>query len=306
MGFPTTPTWAASKNYLWHSNPESRPLCRTYFDKCYVRVKISLAWRIIKGEVEGDKDWAWHVIKLYDNDNAKMMSGRTVQTQSEDVLLGEGDIEEAIAKGADAFSKYKPRDWDNGKDERQLEICRDEFGEVLRAVVEGVRDAAAQMGLNRLEGESEIFANLPGVTLPYNGRPDFSKQIELKTKWSSFDQRAKSGKRTASLPTQPTWSHLSQVAGYGHGTGRPQCIVYANSNGYKVFTADNCDLLTQEGMASVLKHVAAKCRIREKQLQAASTVEELIGLVEPDFGHMWGWDVHPDVLAEAKTLWGFR
>ena len=94
MGFPRTPTWAASKNYLWHSNPESRPLCRTYFDKCYVRVKISLAWRIIKGEVEGDKDWAWHIINLYDNDSAKMMSGRTVQTQSEDVLLGEGDIEE--------------------------------------------------------------------------------------------------------------------------------------------------------------------------------------------------------------------
>ena len=177
---------------------------------------------------------------------------------------------------------------------------------MLRAVVEGVRDAASQLGINRLEGEHEMFAKIPGLVLPYNGRPDFSRSIELKTKWSSYDQRAKSGKRTASLPTQPTWGHLSQVAGYGHGTGRPQAIVYANQTGYRVFTAENCDLLTPEGMASVLNHVAAKCRIRERQLQAATNVEELIGLVEPDFGHMWGWDVHPDVLDEAKRLWGFK
>lgn len=306
MGFPTTPTWASSKHYLWHSNPESRPLCRTYFDKCITRPKVNLAWKIIKGEVSGDKDLAFRTVNLYDNDNAKMMAGRTAQTLAEEVLLGEGDIEDVISRGSTAFSDYKPRSWDNGKDERQLEICRNEYGEVLRAVVEGVRDAAAQMGVNRLEGEHEMFANIPGLALPYNGRPDFSKQIELKTKWSNFDQRAKSGKRTASLPTQPTWGHLCQVAGYAHGTGRPQCIVYANSNGYRVFTGENCDLLTPEGMANVLNHVAAKCRIRERQLQAASNVEELIGLVEPDFGHMWGWDVHPDVLSEAKRLWGFK
>jgi len=306
MGFPTTPTWASSKHYLWHSNPESRPLCRTYYDKCITRPKVNLAWKIIKGEVSGDKDLAFRTVNLYDNDNAKMMAGRTAQTLAEEVLLGEGDIEDVISRGSTAFSDYKPRSWDNGKDERQLEICRNEYGEVLRAVIEGVRDAAAQMGVNRLEGEHEMFTKIPGLALPYNGRPDFSKQIELKTKWSNFDQRAKSGKRTASLPTQPTWGHLCQVAGYAHGTGRPQCIVYANSNGYRVFTAENCDLLTPEGMANVLNHVAAKCRIRERQLQAASNVEELIGLVEPDFGHMWGWDVHPDVLSEAKRLWGFK
>ena len=32
---------------------------------------------------------------------------------------------------------------------------------------------------------------------------------------------------------------------------------------------------------------------------------DLLKGIEPDFSHMWAWDIHPDVLKEAKQLWGF-
>ena len=35
------------------------------------------------------------------------------------------------------------------------------------------------------------------------------------------------------------------------------------------------------------------------------TEEHIDNNLEPDFSHMWAWDIHPDVLKEAKKLWGF-
>jgi hypothetical protein len=32
----------------------------------------------------------------------------------------------------------------------------------------------------------------------------------------------------------------------------------------------------------------------------------MLRLIEPDFGHMWAWDMRPAVLDEAKKLWGFK
>lgn len=267
-----------------------------------------MAWEILKGEKDGDSDLARHIVKLYDNDNANMFAGRTVQALAEKVLLGDHpiSIEEAVELGADMFSQYVPRDWDDGKDKSKHEINRGEFAEVLRAAVDGIQDAASQLGINQLIGETDVYTKLAGCQLPYYGKPDFSQQIELKTKWSTVDQRAKSGKRAASMPKTPTWSHLCQVSGYRAGTNKPQAIVYARAGSNAVYTGRNDDHLTDDGLDAALRHVIAKCKIRENQMKAASSTDELLLLVEPDFGHMWGWDVHPDVLDEAKKLWGFK
>jgi hypothetical protein len=160
--------------------------------------------------------------------------------------------------------------------------------------------------LNRIEGESEILTNLPGLELPYSGFPDFSRRIELKTKWSGVAANTKSGKRSASLPTQPDWNHVQQVAGYWAGTGLMQTIVYATAKGYRVFNEDNCDRLTQQGLQSALNHIVAKCAIRENLLKSTDSVEAMLRLIEPDFKHMWAWDMRPEVLSEAKQLWGFK
>ena len=306
MSVPSTPVWATQKHYFHHSNPASRPICRTLFEKCVVRPKVNQAWNVVKGDKVGDIHAAKATINLYKDDNANMLAGRVVQDCANLHLIDGHTIEAVIRQGMSRLDEYQPRTWDDGKDERKLAVNRDEFADVLTNAIEGVKEAHALYGLNRIDGESEIFTNLSGLELPYSGFPDFSRRIELKTKWSSAAANTKSGKRAASLPNQPDWSHTSQVAGYWAGTGLMQTIVYANAKDFRVFNADNSDRLTNEGLQAALNHIVAKCAIRENILKSAGSVEEMLRLIEPDFAHMWAWDMRPEVLLEAKKLWGFR
>ena len=306
MSFPTLPKWAKDKNYFWHSNPESRPLDVTYFDKLIIRPKVSLAWEILKNERDGDRDSASALIAKYDNDNANMFSGRLVQEMVEKFLLEHKSQEECIEYGSNAFNEYKPRTWDDGKDADKIEINRDEFATVFKNAAEGIQEAQLHLGLNQLEGEKEVFTNIEGLALPYYGKPDFTHQIELKTKWSTKDVRAKSGSRASSLPNQPVWSHLCQVAGYWYEKKRPQIIIYANKMGYRMFHSQNCEQLSEDALSATITHVAAKCRIREHQLKSTDSAHDLMQLIEPDFGHFYAWDRNPEVVDEAKKLWGFK
>ena len=284
-----------------------------------MRPKTDDAWKVVKGEKVGDKDAAFSVIHNYENDNAKMLAGRVVQDCANLVLIENHTLDAAIRQGMSRLDEYEPRTWDDGKDERQLIVVRDEFVDVLTNAIEGVKEAHAAYGLNRIEGESEIFANLPGLELPYSGFPDFSRRIELKTKWSGVAD-TKSGKRSAPLPQQPDWNHVCQVAGYWFGTGLMQTIVYARKTpttkrktpgaddavGYRVFNESNSDKLSKDGLQGAINHVVAKCAIRENLLKSTNSVDEMLRLIEPDFGHMWAWDMRPAVLDEAKKLWGFK
>jgi hypothetical protein len=304
MSAPFDKSWAFDKSYYHHSNP-SKPICATLYDKCVMRVAINSAWKVIKGETAGDVDAAWGIVKFYANDNANMQGGKIAQTCSDLVLLHGHTYEAALRHGMSLLDSYKPRTWDDGKDERKLAVNRDEFADVLRNAIDGVEEAHRLAGLNRIEGESEILVNLNGLELPYSGFPDYSRRIELKTKWSGATN-TKSGKRSAPLPSKPDWNHVMQVAGYWAGTGLMQTIVYARAKDYVVFNSDNCETLSQAGLQSALNYITAKCAIRENLLKSTDSVEAMLRLIEPDFKHMWAWDMRPEVLSEAKQLWGFK
>ena len=76
--------------------------------------------------------------------------------------------------------------------------------------------------------------------------------------------------------------------------------------GYRVFNESNSDKLSKDGLQGAINHVVAKCAIRENLLKSTNSVDEMLRLIEPDFGHMWAWDMRPAVLDEAKKLWGFK
>ena len=306
MSLPPSIKWAADKHYFHHSNPASKPLCRTLFEKCVIRPKLSQAWQVVKGDKVGDVQAAKATITLYKDDNANMLAGRVVQGGANLHLIDGHTIEAVIRQGLSRLDEYQPRTWDDGKDERKLAVNRAEFADVLTNAIEGVKEAHAHYGLNRIDGESEIFTNLSGLELPYSGFPDFSRRIELKTKWTTLDKRSKTGVKSASLPQQPDWPHVCQVAGYWAGTGLMQTIVYANAKDYGVMHADNSDRLTNDGLQAALNHITAKCAIRENILKSADSVEAMLRLIEPDFAHMWAWDCRPEVLNQAKKLWGFK
>jgi len=302
---PKDISWATKKHYLHHSNP-SRPLCATLFDKCVLRPRKNAAWKVLKGEADGDKIIAKQTIQFLDNDNANMLSGRIVQDCVNQHLLDGHSFDAVVRYGMALFDEYEPRGWDDGKDERKLSVNRDEYDLVIKNAVDGIREAHSLAGINQITGETEILTQLDGLDLPYSGFPDFSRRIELKTKWSGVAANTKSGKRSAALPSQPDWSHICQVAGYWAGTGLMQTIVYATAKDYRIFNADNCERLTEQGLQSALKHIIAKCAIRENLLKSTGSVEDMLRLVEPDFKHMWAWDMKPSLVDEAKTLWGFK
>lgn len=302
---PTVPTWAANKHYYWHSNPESRPVCQVYFDKCYIRPKKDHAWDIIKSKDKSAAALAYDTINLYNDDNSNMMAGRSVQEMCNKLLLENESEQSAISFGSDFFENYHPRDWDNGRDIDKHQINIAEFVDVFKSATNGIKEAANQLRINRLEGEENLMFKMPGLNLPYNGIPDFNGSIELKTKWSSISSKAKSGKTTASLPSKPLYSHVCQVAGYWFEKKRPQAIVYANKNDFRIFTDQNCELLTEEALNGVIRYMTGQLQIRENQMKAAKDVESLLRLVSPQFNHMWAWDYKSEVLREAKQIWGF-
>ena len=301
---PTDISWATDKHYFHHSNP-SKPLCVTLWDKCIIRPRKNAAWKVIKLETSGELDVARATVKLLDNDNANMLAGRTVQTCANQHLLEGHSFDAVYRNGMALFDEYQPRDWDEGKDERKLAVNRDELDLVLQNAIAGVREAHHAMGINDITGETEIFTSLPGLELPYSGFPDFSRRIELKTKWSSPTD-TKSGKRINSVPNSPDWNHLCQVAGYWAATGLLQSIVYANAKEARVFTPDNCDSLTERGLQAALKQIIGKCAIRENLLKSTNSIDELLRLIQPDFHPIWAWDMHPELVNEAKIFWGFK
>jgi len=300
------PDWSTHYAYKWHSNPRSRTTCRTFFDKCVARPALDRAFKVMKdgGASLEAKHTAKQDIDLYTfDDNAQMAAGRTVQTFCDDILLEDKDPSVALAEAVDAMQSYKPRTWDES-DAVKAEHRAAEITAVADAAITGLREALT--GVNDIYGEKEVFSNLEGCQLKYFGIPDYIGRVELKTKWDRASKTAKSGWSANSLPREPDLGHLFQVAGYWHGTGQLPTLVYANRLGYRIFNSDNCEKLTPENLKEILQLCAQDCRIREKILRAAhrmgGTIEDLLQLVEPQFGH-WSWDVKPQVKEIAKEIW---
>ena len=92
-----------------------------------------------KKETDGDVELAKETIERYDNDNANMFAGRTIQEMADEYFLEECEEEICIEKGAEKFSNYHPRNWDDGKDQRKLDVNRDEFTVIFKNAVEGIK-----------------------------------------------------------------------------------------------------------------------------------------------------------------------
>jgi len=299
------PDWATNYNYLWHSNPQSQPTCKTFFNKCYIRPQVNAAWKVVKDSsqsIEASQS-AWKTINKFKDDNANMLAGRTVQTFCDDVLLNDSTAADALVAAQATLSVYKPRQWDDS-DRSKYERRVDELELVADSALNGLREALR--GVNAIEGEREVWTEIPRCELPFFGKPDYIGRVELKTKWDR-PARSKSGWAQNSLPTKPTYPHLTQVAGYWAGTGLPQTLVYANKADFRIFTPENCEELQPDNLKRVWGAAARDCRIREGLLQAAHAlggdIRDLMRLVPPQFAHPFAWDVAPEVKAIALELW---
>ena len=303
------------KNYTHHSNPANRNDFLTFFDKCLIRPKKEQAWRILKNQMDGDRQWAREFVAMTQTNNPNMLSGKIVQEYCDDILLNDVSTGEAFRQLVVKLQEFTPLYWHDQEQENAVidhrlagkytlqesgkykiakageigDSCEIEL--VCQNALAGLREATT--GINKLEGEQNLLGELKDCTLPYNGRPDYSGRIELKTQW---DKIAYSDRPSVnSLPREPRREHLAQVAGYWALTGLMPTLVYANRLSYSVHYP------TQEILEETLEFIVKSCKRREKLLRATKTVEELLELCDPEWDHRYQWNgMHPDILRMAK------
>ena len=313
--FDLTPDWASRHNYYHHSNP-SKPDGATFYDKGVRRPAVNHAWQILKGAVDGSAVEARETIAKYGFDNINMTSGNIVQHYCDAVLLHGETGGEAYRSAVNELHDYTPPKHNDLEKEmaviahredplydldgRRVRSSDDAMGCELELVcsnaLDGLREALVLNGINDVEGEVDMWGQLDGCELKYNGRPDYCRRIELKTMW---DRQAHTDKPAAnSLPAAATHLHKQQVAGYWKLSGLLPTIVVANRMGYRIFQP------SEDELRDTLQAVTQACQRRERLLKAATTPEELMRLCDPQWDHFFAWrDLHPDVIKQAREIY---
>ena len=313
-----TPDWAAKKNYYHHSNPVASD-AKTIWDKGFVRVRVNKAYAILKGETDGDTQLAKATIDKYKILNTKMHAGIVVQEACDSHLLNDVSMNEVLKNAKQRLQEYESPTWrDQEKEKIEIEYklesifaqkeikgemtwrkadegTHTELELVINHAIEGLKAAQKEHGLNRLEGEVDLYAKLPKCELLYNGKPDYSQRIELKTIWTS---NVVDKPRSNSLPSEIRSPHMTQIAGYYFLTKKLPTIVYANKSGYRMFSP------TEDQLQDALQIIIESCQRRERLLKAADNIEDVLRLCDPQWNGLFGWnDMNPEVLKNAKKIW---
>jgi len=306
------PAWASRHNVITHSNQRSKDRAKNLFEKTHVRPLIDKAYDTLRDKTASDKDKLLAKDTLHrlkdGRGSANMMSGVAVQTVCDLRLVmdSEGntlDMAEATHAGVEQLQSYKPvDDLDEAKKEKYLE----ELPLVAEHAVLGLQEAMASD--NRILGEIDLKDTFPGLALPYHTKPDYNRRGDLKTKWSRPSARSKSGWQTGSLPSSLSgmfdMNNVFQCAGFWQLNGhQPPFLMYANATDYRIFTPDNAPELRNDFLADIIRDTTQYHKTTENMLRMASTKEELLGLVSPDWSAIY-WSEPETYLAEARKIWG--
>ena len=311
------PDWATRHHYYHHSNPRSKDRAKALYEKAHVRPQIDAAWETIEDDEATDKDKkvARSIItRLRDGrSNARMEAGTAVQIAC-DLHLVKDEFEqtlslpEAIAEATRELRQYTPQSWNDTvreNDTALLDKCLEELPDVIDHAVMGLQEAMRMD--NRIVGEIDLIDTLPGNAVPHFTKPDYNRCGDLKTKWSRMSSKSKSGWQASSLPKNLNGmfdrNNLYQVAGFWALNGhQPPWLVYANATDYRILDQNNCVELRDDSLHEIVKDMAMQHKITENILRAASSKEELLGLVSPDWNAIY-WNEPPTYLDEAKQLW---
>lgn len=324
MAFNKDYSWAHKKGYFHHSQPTT-PDYWVFFDKGILRPARKKALAILAGEEPGDVEQAKALLDKHGyyqdatgrtqyNDNINMISGRVVQNYCDRVLLEEISPGDSYAEAVNELQSIHVGSWrdqdlvkmqvegrlaprftaDGSKAKKDASFCELEL--VCQNALEGIREATK--GANKIVGETELRGWLPGCDLPYLGFADYQEGgLELKTQWDSNVHT--DSPRANSLPSQIKAPHMLQLAGYWNVCGKIPKIVYANRLGHRIFEP------TEEELRYALDDIIRACKRRERLLRITASTEELLSLIEPNFGESFVWrDLHKDVITEAKKLSG--
>ena len=180
---------------------------------------------------------------------------------------------------------------------------------VERMIVNG--DAAHKTipGYDKCKPEIETYKVFEGITIPVHGYADFKGKIiiEDKCKFPRRGRVKKDGTRswsTTKLPETIEPYHLMQTDFYHYATELPIYICYINEESFKVFSAENCELLTPKSIESRKKDFIQRCKVRQNLMKISNDVNVLKDYIQPDFeNYFWRNDLDPTYLDNAKKFW---
>ncbi|MAL84590.1 MAG: hypothetical protein CMF11_09680 [Idiomarina sp.] len=228
-------------------------------------------------------------------------------------LIGQQDGMEpakAIAQTMERFNKYKPRQWDGGKDAEEFEAFKEYIPDMILHAVEGVREAFKHA--NMIEGEYQRWHNEPKIDVPVMLYQDYSgggKQTDLKCKPPLRNPPKKDGTRSWRVPKVegmvPNAQQQMQQAVYNKATGEPPSLLFVSASGYYIADADNCDLLKPEALERAYADAVQSWQISQNLLKAANgSWRTLAGLVQPNFNEI-ARRHGPSIVDVANQLWRF-
>ena len=289
--FDFLPIWAERFNFKAHSpSGANRPTGKEIFEKVIARPS-----------------------KLYDFAGCPATAGRVCEEYARQIVVDgvppgeafshclEHQPDDAIKHALIRDAVYKVPKSDPEETGTILELT-------ARHLAEGLREATA--GANIVTSGRWISTKLAGNELHHIGEMDFEQQggvCETKTRWVTLSNSER-GYTVRSLPKKPDPAHVQQVAIYWHWLRQqsdnvPVSLIYANCIGYRIFTSNDCEELAPARLNEALERLARIARVRENLLKAATTVEELFGLVDPQFDH-WMWkNVPPAYRSAAEQQW---
>ena len=180
---------------------------------------------------------------------------------------------------------------------------------VERMITNGDAAHMSIPGYDKCKPEIETYKVFEGINIPVHGYADLKGEmiIEDKCKFPRRGRVKKDGTRswsTTKLPETIEPYHLMQVDFYHYATELPIYICYINEEGYKVFSAENCELLTPKSIESRKKDFIQRCKVRQNLMKISNDANVLKDYIQPDFeNYFWRNDLDPTYLDNAKKFW---
>ena len=180
---------------------------------------------------------------------------------------------------------------------------------IERMIVNGDAAHRSIPGYDKCKPEIETYKVFEGINIPVHGYADLKGEmiIEDKCKFPRRGRVKKDGTRswsTTKLPETIEPYHLMQVDFYHYATELPIYICYINEEGYKVFSAENCELLTPKSIESRKKDFIQRCKVRQNLMKISNDANVLKDYIQPDFdNYFWRNDLDPTYLDNAKKFW---
>tara|TARA_B100001123_G_scaffold309755_1_gene346231 strand:- start:506 stop:1288 length:783 start_codon:yes stop_codon:yes gene_type:complete len=259
-----------------------------------------------------------------------MIAGKVAEQYSKDVVIAGDDMSTAFRAAVASFDEHKPLPhdpndivrWSNIRDDiYEIPLSKAEkdagalaaSGSILeltcRHTAEGLSEATREA--NQVTDGRWVSVQLDDVELDFIGEIDVEANgvVEIKTKWPTLSAKSKRGWHVNSLPARPDPNHVQQVALYWKWLRRqsenvPVKLVYANCKGFRVFDSRDCEELSVANLEKALDRMRVVARARERMMQMAGSIDELLQMVPPDFGHFMWKDVPPEYRAAAEQKWG--